>query len=50
MFKGDMIDMGRVITDADSLKEYLEYLGGSLPAEYSDEDGQGRMNFLTAVE
>ena len=25
MFKGDMIDMGRVITDADSLKEYLEY-------------------------
>ena len=50
MFKGDMIDMGRVITDADSLKEYLEYLGGSMPAEYSDEDGQGRMNFLTAVE
>jgi len=50
MFKGDMIDMGRVITDVDSLKEYLEHLGGNIPVEYSDEDGQGRMSFLTAVE
>ena len=50
MFTGEMTDVGKVMTDLDSLKEYLEHLGGVIPAEYSDEDGQGRINFLMSEE
>ena len=45
MFKGEKIDFGKNITDVEALKEYLLHLGGVIPDEYSDPDGQGRINF-----
>ena len=32
------------IVDADAVKEYLLSLGGVMPDDYSDPEGQGRIN------
>lgn len=45
MFNGDRVDVGRYIEDIDALIEYMEYLGGEVPGEYSDVAGQGRISF-----
>ena len=44
MFKGDLVKMDENIVDADAVKEYLLSLGGVMPADYSDTEGQGRIN------
>lgn len=44
MFKGDLVKMDENIVDADAVKEYLLSLGGVMPADYSDPEGQGRIN------
>ena len=50
MFKGDLINFGKNITDVDSLKEYIKSLGGVVPDSYSDPEGQGRINFIQNAE
>lgn len=46
MFEGEKVDLGRYVEDAQVLIEYLDSLGGKVPEEYRDPEGQERIHFI----
>lgn len=47
MFNGEVLEMDREIQDVSALEEYLRSMGGKMPEDYQDPDGQERIRFLS---